>query len=120
MRKDGDLTSLEVLPAPRASERYYQLASDDSRVMMILDVVPLVSRYSKLPLAREVFPDAFSRDRNRGPEKDGVLPSYIVHTYRTGRTPKYILVLPLLPRVHPAFDPLLSLPLLLPLPLPFA
>jgi hypothetical protein len=30
--------------------------------------------------------------------------------------PKYVLVLLLLPRVHPAFDPLLSLPLLLPLP----
>ncbi len=45
MRKDGDLTSLEVLPAPRASERYYQLASDNARVMMILDSVPLISRY---------------------------------------------------------------------------
>jgi hypothetical protein len=30
------------LRAPRASERYYRLASDNSRVMMILDVVPLV------------------------------------------------------------------------------
>jgi hypothetical protein len=118
MRKDGDLTSPEVLPAPRASERYYQLASDNARAIMILYVVPLVSRYRKLPLACEVFPDAFSRDRNRGPEKDGVLPSYI--HIRPDAPPKYVSVLPLLPRVHPASDPLLSLTLLPPLPLPFA
>jgi hypothetical protein len=109
VRKDGGLTSPEVLPAPRASERYFQLASDIARVMMIHDVVPLTSRYSKLHLAREVFPDGFStsRDRNRGPGKDGVLPSYI--HIRPDAPPKYVPVLPLL-----------SLPLLPPLPLPLA
>jgi hypothetical protein len=111
VRKDGDLNSPQVLLAPRASERYYQLASDNSRVMMDLSL-------QKIPLAREIFPDAFSRDRNRGPGKDGVLPSYI--HIRPDAPPKYVPVLPLLPRVHPASDPLLSLTRLPPLPLPFA
>ena len=118
MSKDGGLTSLEVLPAPRASERYYQLASDNARVMMIHYVVPLTSRYGKLHLARERFPDGFSRDRNRGPGKDGVLPSYI--HIRPDAPPKCVPVLLVLPRVHLAFDLLLSLALLPPLPLPFA
>ena len=85
---------------------------------MIHDVVPLTSRYGKLHLARELFPDGFSRDRNGGPGKDGALPSYI--HIRPDAPPKYVPVLLVLPRVRLAFDPLLSLLLLPPLPLPFA
>jgi hypothetical protein len=48
MRKDGDLTSLQVLPAPRASERYYQLASDNARVIMDLSLQKFASRTRNL------------------------------------------------------------------------